>query len=132
MYRIGKISSDKPGPVMIQLTLTWRKYEIFRNKNNFPENIYVTEDFPKEVLIKRKELLLQKKEIEKNGKVAFIHYDKLIVKDRKTPSDDNKRKRSPSKSPSQATQKEAPRKVNKTNAFNVLQHGKTSTSKPNQ
>lgn len=66
---------------MITVTLVWRKIELLKNKKLFPENIYITEDFPKEVLLKRKELRKQKEEEIINGKIAFIRYDNIIIKD---------------------------------------------------
>ncbi|CAF4791216.1 unnamed protein product [Pieris macdunnoughi] len=69
-------------PILITLTLAWRKVELLRNRKMFPKNIYATEDYPKEVLIKRKELKIQLKEEISNGKLAYIRYDKPIVKDK--------------------------------------------------
>ncbi|XP_028157176.1 uncharacterized protein LOC114350537 isoform X2 [Ostrinia furnacalis] len=95
--RLGKKNTEKKRPILITLTLTWRKYEVLKNNKNFPSDIYATEDYPRDILIKRKELKEKKEQEERQGKIAFIRYDKLIVKDRDV--DETKRKRSPSKSP---------------------------------
>lgn len=114
--RLGKKKENKTRPILLRLTLEWRKIEILKNNKQFPEKIYATQDFPKEVLDKRRELKIQLAEETKNGKTAFIRYDKLIVKDKV-----EKRKRSPSKStestPTSNGKKEAPSKLCKTSNF---------------
>lgn len=95
IYRIGKKVENKNRPILITPTLAWRKLEILKNNKMFPENVYATEDFPKEVLNKRKELQVRLKEEISKGKIAYIRYDKLIVKEKAN----EKRKRAPSNSP---------------------------------
>lgn len=94
VQRIGKKNDGKTRPICMSLTLYWRKMELLRNKKHLPENIYVTEDYPKEVLLKRKELKNKLKEELEKGKEGFISYDRLIIKENK-----EKRKRSPTTSP---------------------------------
>ncbi|VVC95721.1 unnamed protein product [Leptidea sinapis] len=93
--RLGKPTEKKIRPIHITVTLQWRKIEMFKNKKNLPQNSYISEDFSKPVLNKRKELKMQQQEEIKNGKHAFIRYDKLIIKEKPI----EKRKRSPSTSP---------------------------------
>ncbi|KAI8428176.1 hypothetical protein MSG28_002412 [Choristoneura fumiferana] len=45
------------------------------------KKIYVTEDYPKDVLAKRKALQAELVEERKKGKIAFLKYDKLVVKE---------------------------------------------------
>ncbi|VVC87456.1 unnamed protein product [Leptidea sinapis] len=52
--RIGKRGQEKRRPVLITVTRDWRRMELFRNKKALPKNMYITEDYPKEVLNKRK------------------------------------------------------------------------------
>ncbi|XP_069365306.1 uncharacterized protein [Maniola hyperantus] len=92
--RIGKKIEGKTRPICTTLTLYWRKMELLRNKKHLPENVYITEDYPKEVLLKRKELKTQLKEELDKGNEAYIVYDRLVIKAKK-----DKRKRSPTKSP---------------------------------
>lgn len=55
VHRIGT-QSERDGPVIISLTTSWKKHLILKNKRNLPTNVYVKEDFPKEVLEIRKQL----------------------------------------------------------------------------
>lgn len=100
--RIGA-QYDKNRPVKICLTTTWKKHLILKNKRNLPTNVYIKEDFPKEVLEIRKQLQTQMQTERANGNVAFIKYDKLIVK--KPENTREKRKREFSGSPTTPSQK---------------------------
>ncbi|KAI8419990.1 hypothetical protein MSG28_008593 [Choristoneura fumiferana] len=115
-YRIGKKTENKIRPICVTLTLQWRRNELLRNKKYLPENIYVTEDYPKEVLLVRKELKNKLKEELEKGKEGYIAYDRLIIKEK-----NEKRKRSPTESPNTPNTetrilKNKP-KLNKTNSF---------------
>ena len=46
-----------------------------------PRGVYVNEDFSLRIVNKRKELLPELKEARERGKIAYLSYDKLIVKD---------------------------------------------------
>lgn len=93
-----------------------------------PGNIYVKEDFSKEVLEKRKELIPQLMEARNNGRVAFIKYDKLVIKEN-TEMIGDKRKRNQSTSPKIATniKKDQERKMPKINAFERMYRGRSHT-----
>ena len=125
--RLGK-NANKPRPILITATLAWRKYEILKNNKNFPTGIYATQDYPKDVLAKREELKLEKKQKEQEGYDVFIRYNKLVVKGKK--ASDNKRKRSPTKSPPEAekeqTRDEEKTKINKTYDFFRTRIGSSS------
>ncbi|XP_041972906.1 uncharacterized protein LOC121728732 [Aricia agestis] len=99
IHRLGKKMSEnnKPRPVLCSFTNNWKKYDIMKNKNNLKE-IYVTEDFSKEVLAKRKELQPRLTEERQKGNIAYLKYDKLIVKEKN--GNQEKRKRETSASPS--------------------------------
>lgn len=91
-----------------------------RNKKKVTEDIYITEDFSKETIQKRKELLPQLKEERKKGNVAYIWNNKLIVK----PRENEKRKRDNSTSPGRNLQQQekpktivAPAKLLRTDPF---------------
>lgn len=104
VYRIGKKALDKNRPVVVSLTTTWKKHMILRNRSNLPEGINIKEDFPKEIIEKRKQLQPQVEEEKKKGNKAFIKYDKLIIK--KTHENNReKRKREISGSPKTPSQK---------------------------
>lgn len=101
IHRIGA-PSDKNRPVIISLTTTWKKHLILKNKKNFPPNVYLKEDFPKDVLEIRKQLQPKVEAERKNGNIAYIKYDKLIVKKLKD-SKSEKRKREVTISPKSTT-----------------------------
>lgn len=97
LYRLGKqISQNKPRPVLFSLLSEWKKHEIKKNSKKL-NGIYISEDYSKEVLEKRKALQPQLLEERKKGNIAFLKYDKIIIK---IPNTNNeKRKRQPSTSP---------------------------------
>lgn len=81
IYRIGnKNTSNKDRPILVTFVNGWKKTEIMRNRNKL-KDVYATEDYPKEVLDKRKELQEKLVEERKKGNFAVIKYDKLIVKE---------------------------------------------------
>ncbi|CAH2096958.1 unnamed protein product [Euphydryas editha] len=96
IYRIGKANDNKPRPTVLALVCGWKKSEIMRNKKKLRE-LYITEDYSKEILEKRKALQPMLIEERKKGNFAYIKYDKLVVK--KNPNTNDKRKREISNSP---------------------------------
>lgn len=124
VQRLGKKQSKKTRPILFTLTLEWRKLEILRNKKRFPANIYITEDYPKEILSIRKELKVKQLEEIKRGKIAFIRYDKLIVKDKNSAAKESeKRKRTATDSPKQqlnSKKNDSRTKINKTNSLGFI------------
>ncbi|XP_013180641.1 PREDICTED: uncharacterized protein LOC106127160 [Papilio xuthus] len=125
IHRIGKKlrEGNKPRPILCSFTSNWKKNEIIKNKKKL-KNIYVNEDYPKEVLEKRKALQVELIEERNKGKIAYIKYDKLIVKDHNTNKE--KRKRETSVSPSthvshpNKQQALSSIKTNRTNAFDMM------------
>lgn len=111
IYRIGKINNNKNRLVVVSITSIWKKHAILKNKANFPPGIYVKEDYSREVLEKRKQLQPQVEEERKKGNIAFLKYDRLIVK---KPTDKNrdKRRREESGSPNSSTKKKVSTKEN--------------------
>lgn len=106
IYRIGKQTNNKNRPVVVSFTTQWQKHLILKNKSKLPKSIYVKEDYSKETLEKRKQLQAQVEEEKKNGNIAYLKHDKLIVRKQKDNSRE-KRRREPSDSPSQETQEKA-------------------------
>lgn len=106
IYRIGKKEHDKNRPVVVSLTTTWKKHVILRNRPNLPEGVNIKEDFPKEIIEKRKQLQPQVEEEKKKGNIAFIKYDKLVIKKTRE-NNREKRKRETSGSPKKPSQKKA-------------------------
>lgn len=138
VYRLGRKESKKRRPVMIKLTLAWRRLAILKNNKHFSENIYATEDFPKDILQTRNELKQKQQEEIKKGNLAIIRYDKLIIKERTNQEKGHeKRKRSPSKTPKQTHHNKAgenqtaPKKINKTNALEFMSRSRTNSQSDN-
>lgn len=104
IYRIGKQVNNKNRPVVVTITTLWKKHLILRNKSNLPQGTYIKEDYTKEVLEKRKQLQIQVEEEKKKGNVAFIKYDKLVIKKTRD-NNTEKRKREESGSPNSSNQK---------------------------
>ncbi|XP_022827403.1 uncharacterized protein LOC111357079 [Spodoptera litura] len=121
--RIGKsIKGDKPRPVLLGLNSAWKRTEILKKKKNF-KNIYVTEDYSKETIEKRKALQPKLAEEMKKGNIAYIKYDKLVVKENTNAND--KRKREDSNSPQADIQPKKQQtlmasKNNRVNAFDFM------------
>lgn len=98
--RLGK-KGERVRPVVITFTTMGFKIKIQNLKQcllNTP--YYIKEDYPREVLIKRKELQVQLQKEKEAGNIAFIKYDKLIVlNNREHTSRNQTNKRNLSESP---------------------------------
>lgn len=127
-FRIGKPKNDKQArPILVKMVNHWKRNEILRNKKKLPKHIYVNEDYSKEVLEKRRHLIPQMKEERKNGRIAFIKHDKLVVKGEEAMSRD-KRKREKSASPNNITKHNYGQKINRINAFERLYRNRSHST----
>lgn len=132
-FRLGRKDNKKKRPILIKLTLTWRRLAILQNNKHFPDNVYATEDFPKDILQVRKELKVAQQEEIKKGNLAIIRYDKLIVKKNKQGKSHDKRKRSPTKTPEnihtirKGDSPTAPNKINKKNKLEFTSRSRTNS-----
>ncbi|XP_061717042.1 uncharacterized protein LOC133528825 [Cydia pomonella] len=132
IYRIGNNNkTGKPKPTLLSLVSKWKKSEIMKNKKKLKE-IYVTDDYSKETLEKRKALQPKLTEEREKGNIAFIKYDQLIIKN--TINTKDKRKREISTSPQNDSQ---PRKQQtlmnasnnyRINAFDIMRGRSLSLS----
>lgn len=138
IYRIGK-NINKSRPVVVTISSLWKKRMIMKNKASLPPGMIVKEDYTKEVLEKRKQLQPQLEEERKKGNIAFLKYDKLIVK---KPADKtrDKRKREDSTSPNSSSQKkinsketsippfsrDVSKEIRKPNTSNYVERGRTT------
>lgn len=126
--RIGKNNkeSGRERPILLTFVNLWKKNEVMTNKKKF-KNVYVSEDYPKEILDTRKKLLPKLAEERKKGNYAYINYDKLVIKQGQTSNE--KRKRELSTSPNKI---EHPRKqqlstkANRKNAFDLMRNRNNS------
>lgn len=86
--------------------------------------MYVTEDFSKEILEKRRELQAKVKEERAKGNFAYIKYDKIIIREGNLNTE--KRKRDQSSSPENQNYAKKPVsntssiKENRKNAFDMM------------
>lgn len=96
IHRIGRKKEEKIRPVLISFTTYSKKIEILKNKKKVPEKIYITEDFTKATLEKRKELQGELKLEREKGNKVYIKNNKLVVRHK----ENEKRKREDSTSPS--------------------------------
>ncbi|CAH2089537.1 unnamed protein product [Euphydryas editha] len=105
--RIGK-NTGKIRPVVVTITTTSRKIEILKKKKSLDgTNIYLKEDFPPNVLQKRKELQEDLKRERESRKRVILRYDRIVtLKTReseiRTPTKRNINKRLMSISPEEA------------------------------
>lgn len=127
--RLGK-KGEKVRPIVITLLTMGLKIQIQKNKKileNTP--YYIKEDFPLEVLNKRKELQVQLEKEREQGRMAIIKYDKLIVLNNRSltveQKETNNQKRNLSESPEitetstnkNQHNKKQPMKINRTNSM---------------
>lgn len=102
IYRLGRKSEEgKPRPILITTTTSFKKHEILKNKKKMINNSYITEDFTKETLEKRKLLQAELKQAREAGHQAIIRNNKIVIKGMKENKD--KRRRSESTSPVQGS-----------------------------
>ena len=47
-----------------------------------PRGVFVNEDYSQRVVSRRKELLPKMREARENGKIAYLSFDRLVVKDK--------------------------------------------------
>lgn len=127
VYRLGKKVKDSKGrPILISFVNNWKKNEIMKNKKKLI-NAFISEDYPKEVLDRRRELQSQLKEEREKGNYVYINYDKLVIKEGKTGNE--KRKRDLSSSPSaieQPRKQQLTAKTNRLNAFDLMRNRSNS------
>lgn len=133
IHRIGTKTKEnnKTRPVLCSFISNWKKSEIIKNKK-YLQKIYISEDYPKEVLEKRKMLQVQLVEERKKGNIAYLKYDRLIVKENKDSQE--KRKRESSASPSAYNNQPKKQQIvssiksNRTNAFDMMRSRSNSLS----
>lgn len=124
IHRIGKKSSEKARPILFSFVNEWKKNEVMKMKKKL-KDVYITEDYTKEVLEKRKLLQAQLIEERSKGNIAYLKFDELIIKGKNDNMNKEKRKREMSTSPQEETkikkqQNLMPSKTNRLNAYDVM------------
>lgn len=129
-YRLGK-KGENPRPILTTFTTTWKRDEILRKKHkpSSQNGVYIKEDFSKETLERRKELLPKLQDERAKGNIAYIRGDRIIIRDSQEDGRD-KRKRSPSTSPNQIVTPPPALKLSKTNMMDYLVKSKNSQITP--
>lgn len=133
-YRLGikNPESGRPRPVLISFLNLWMKEQVMKNRKKMNE-IFLSEDYPKTVLIKRKALQEQLNEERKKGNYAVIKYDKLVVRESSNIQEKRKRERSTSSTPPQRyiqKSKLDTNKITNTNRSNVFDVTRVRSNSP--
>ena len=130
IYRIGKkdTKNEKIRPILIKLANNWMRNEIMVNKKKL-KDAYASEDYTKEVMEKRRELIPKLKEERIKGNFAILKNDKLIIKEGNTATEKRKRNESISPETSRQPRKQfVSSKINRINAFDVMRGRSNSMS----
>ena len=61
---------------------SYKDRELVAAKKNRPRGIYVNEDYSQRVMARRKELLPKMMKAREEGKIAYLTFDKLVVRER--------------------------------------------------
>lgn len=78
--RLGRPTADRQRPVLLKLTTTNKKVEILGKTRKLKgTNIWIDEDFPKDIQEERKILIPKLKEANSRGQKAQLRYNKLII-----------------------------------------------------
>lgn len=78
--RLGKPTTGKTRPVLLKLTTRGKKMEILKNTNRLKgTDIWIDEDYTREVQEERRQLLVPLKEARKKGHKAYLRHNKLLV-----------------------------------------------------
>lgn len=131
--RMGDKSKEKR-PVLICMNSFSTKLMLLKNKRKLTDH-YITEDYPKEVLEKRRSLQEQLQQEKDKGNKVYIKYDQLVVIPKSNPTITNPNKRPLDISPphtqnnmasasSPGTSQPPISKLNKTDAFAVMRSQK--------
>lgn len=126
IHRIGKATNgERPRPIILGLVSGIKKGEILRNKKK-SDFVRFTEDYSKETMERRRELQPKLIEERNKGNIAYLKYDKLIIRENTNAEDkSDKRKREPSTSPKTDLQPRKQQILNtprnsRTNAYDIM------------
>lgn len=78
--RMGRYREGNTRPIQVKLTRGNKKAEILKQARNLKgTDIWIDQDYPKEILEQRKELIPKLKEAREKGNKATLKYNKLII-----------------------------------------------------
>ena len=79
----GALNADRPRTVIVKFAaFKVRDAVLQATRSAKPRGIYINEDFSTRVISRRRDLIPEMKEARERGKIAYLSYDKLVVKDR--------------------------------------------------
>ena len=82
-HRTGPNSTGRPKTIVVRFeTYKDRDCILQAARKEKPRGIFVNEDLSHRVMARRKQLMPKLREARSNGKIAYLVYDRLIVKDR--------------------------------------------------
>ena len=82
-HRVGKAKASKPRSIVVKLSAYKDKERVMKTaKDKKLRNVFINEDFSARVLAKRLDLLPEMRRARNSGKIAYLSFDKLIVKDK--------------------------------------------------
>ena len=79
----GAQNADRDRTVVVKFTNFKERDSVLQAaRANRPRGVFVNEDFSRRVVSRRKELIPEMKEARDRGKIAYLSYDRLVIKDR--------------------------------------------------
>ena len=79
----GAQNADRDRTVVVKFTNFKERDSVLQAaRANRPRGVFVNEDFSMRVVSRRKELIREMKEARDRGKIAYLSYDRLVIKDR--------------------------------------------------
>ena len=72
--------SGKPKTVVVKFESYKDRDTVMRKEK--PRGVYINEDLSQRVMARRRELMPRLREVREQGKIAYLTYDKLVVRDR--------------------------------------------------
>ena len=79
----GAQNADRARTVVVKFTNFKDRDSVLQAaRANRPRGVFVNEDFSMRVVSRRKELIPEMKEARDRGKIAYLSYDRLVIKDR--------------------------------------------------
>jgi len=86
-HRTGPRKEGKPRTVVVRLSRFKDRENILRKVREVkPRGLFINEDFSQAVQDRRRQLVTKMKEHRAQGKIAYLSFDKLIVKDKPSSS----------------------------------------------
>ena len=85
-HRTGAATAQRDRTIVVKLSSFKERDAIIQAARAVkPRGLYVNEDYSQRVITRRKELLPAMREASERGKIAYLSFDKLVVKDRQAP-----------------------------------------------